>query len=383
MIINVIVTPRAQPSITNQMFDYWVAYKQYQNRDNNYQLDLELKYSSGVEKSALNVMMLDLDTDIDVCAHSDIDLFLLDNSGESLEVSCPRFLDIIGHTSNSFLVMGGTVSRDHPMSSRVITFNHNLTQMSDFLTRPFYPQYYESRLMSHRDRMKNLVFINGENRTNRTYFMDLLTEVPGIDVWNRMGSGSVRLLDCQWESDQDTDFRIWLNETIANEEKYNSGYYENSVTIGNFSGDKFGSVPPGYFLIDLYYQYHSVVYPETSWINDQLFLSEKTWKCLVSRAIPWPVAGSGFHAMMNDHGFSTAWNLLPRDLQAFDAMKDHRQRYLAQSRAVKWAAENPGIWRTEKAQEIRDINYQRFWCTDINLRGIERLDSILTSTHGK
>ena len=201
-----------------------------------------------------------------------------------------------------------------------------------------------------------------------------------LPIKNSVNSAPSKIIDCQFESAEDTAFKEFCNISLPivdDQHKVDMGYYDNSVSVGH--NGKFGLIPPGYFFIPEYFEYHSVIYPETSYINDTLFVTEKTWKCFAAQCIPWPVAGAGFNQMLNDFGYSTAWNLLPRHLQTFDNVKDHVERYHLQVDAVEWASRNAHIWSSDQARQLRHTNlinliYNSTWDT----RTFQQLDRLLT-----
>ena len=172
---------------------------------------------------------------------------------------------------------------------------------------------------------------------------------------------------------------MFCNDNIAtadNEEQQDLDYYASSVWVG--SERKFGKIPPGYFFMPEYFDSECVIYPETSYLNHDMMVTEKTWKCFAAGAVPWPIAGAGFNQMLNEFGYQTAWNLLPESLQTFDQELDHVQRYQQQIQALKWAVTNSQIWHSDEADQLRKHNqHNLIYSASWDLRTFDQLDKIL------
>jgi hypothetical protein len=126
-------------------------------------------------------------------------------------------------------------------------------------------------------------------------------------------------LDSQFESNEDTEFRQQVNNWYPTNNKIHetqSEYSTGSVAVG--IDKKFGRVIPGYFILPEYFMYRCVIFPESTWQNDELCLSEKICKCFYAESLPWPIGGSNIHKLYNEIGFYTAWNVLPDHLKLFD-----------------------------------------------------------------
>jgi hypothetical protein len=366
---------RVGDKIIGQLIDYWAAYRQYINRDDAYRLDVNITFSDVVVPDSTNIMVIGLMDHIDPADHPDVDLFLLDNNGESLEVSSDLFRELMLGRTDCWLVCGSYVQGDQTWQQRMISWNHNHTMTADAMTRAFYPQYHDVRISRHQ-RDRSMIYCNGQNRAWRQYWMHLMNQHCHIDVRNTLSTTAMPVLHCAWESTEDQLFREWLNGRPWVTELDQPYEWCNAVAIGIEQGGqpKFGHVLAGYTMLDLYYQYHCVIYPESSWINDQLFVTEKTFKCLVAGAIPWPISGAGTNRMLDTIGVRTAWHLLPQELRSWDQEQDHRARYRAQSEAVAWAAAHPDIWISAEADQIRAHNRAWFYCNSMNVQGAQCMD---------
>lgn len=357
-----------------QVFDRYCAYKQSINRQ-TYQADITIEFGKP-ESGALNIAFVSMPKKI-FCNLSDYDFVFVENAGETLETVTPYIAEVLKN-SNVYFMCGAFLTDDHPLADKVIPYNHNIRFFHDCITRGFYPQYYQ-RAKQIFNPTKDILYINGANRTWRKYFIDLLAQHPGlVDIRNSLGNEIRETHDCLFEDPYDCAFREFLKESYNRGAVDDYKYYSNSVKIG--IDQKFGEVPPGYFLLEEYYQYQCIVFPESGWINNQQHATEKIYKCFVSGAIPFPISGAKIHQIYNSHGYQTAWNLLPKDLQKFDDELDHCVRYKQIIQAIKWLKTNPSIFSSDQANNLRKQNQINFYKNTIDMITVQRLDSVLKTS---
>lgn len=378
MKINVRLHPPCDQTHSSlQIWDFYHAYRQYLNRDHDYHNDVIIDIGQDVspEKDAINVgwyYMPDVLEDPER-----YDLIIVDGQQHHLEVSTGCMFRAIKSRPNCYYVSGSYVDASHPFHHKILwtpmVFNN-----TDYLVRPFYPQYHERKHIRESSR-NGIIYINGQNRPHRQYFMDQLSlHAPAVEIRNNLHGSIYKLLDSFFETPHDTKFRKMVNRTIPwVEQGEKSDYYDKSILAG--PGGKFGPIPPGYFMMDEYYQYHSVMFPETPWLNDEIFITEKIIKCFVAGSIPWPIGGANTHALYNQIGYGTAWNLLPDVLKSFDQEPDHAKRYQMQAQAAAWAAEHPEIWTSETAKKLAQDNHDRFFSSTHDGHNVIRLHQILES----
>lgn len=374
-------------STGNQLIDAWHAYKQHQtseyaNDKIHYTLADRLNFKFNKHDYNLSILFAYIhDININVIDQytTGYDLVLLCNGGESLQVGSPTVKNLIENNNNVFIITNGYLSQDHVLFDKNIWFPHNIQTCRDIWTRHFYPQYFDLVKFKQLSPAQALIYINGENRSNRQFFIDSLFEVnPNIPVKNSLSTSIKELFDCQWESDLDTQFKNWVNSLydVKIDNNNNNNYYSNSVHVG--INDKFGSVPPGYFHLPLYFEYRCVIFPETSWQNNELCITEKAIKCFYSGCLPFPVSGANVNRMYNELGFYTAWNLLPSDLQKFDSELDHRQRYKQMVEAIHWLYINPEVFTTNQFEKFVESNRTNFLTCACDYISVQRFDQLLT-----
>jgi hypothetical protein len=368
-------------TFTTQIFDIYYAYRQYLNRANNYVSEVNITISDQIKTrpGAINVKcvyMPDNIPDID-----DYDLVFFDNDCHSLEVAT-GYMKANINNPKCYFITGSYTDVDYEFHNKLIWAPMFILIGRDYMARPFYPHYFERHFgIANGAERKPMVFINGQNRTHRQYFIDALDKfAPGVrQRENGFNNATNRLLDSIFESAEDSAFRTMVNDTIVNQDNYEEtkqSYYGRSITVG--IDNKFGRIPPGNSMIDEYFDYHCVLYPDSNWINNTAYITEKTTKCFAARSIPWPVGGKHINRLLNMIGFRTAWNLLPAQYQTFDDIDDHATRYQECARAVDWASGHPEIWTTEQAQKLKDHNHDLLFSNTLDINVAQQLDTIFT-----
>ena len=136
-------------------------------------------------------------------------------------------------------------------------------------------------------------------------------------------------------------------------------------------------MPPGYFIIDEFWDYQCVVYPETNFVNDSIHLTEKICKAAITRSIPWPIGGAHIDVLYNQLGVKTAWNLLPDHLKSYNYEKNHVKRYTQCVEAIRWMGEHPEVLVGPEANAIREHNYTWMFANTIDTIGVIKLDQII------
>ena len=126
-----------------------------------------------------------------------------------------------------------------------------------------------------------------------------------------------------------------------------------------------------------YFENSCIIYPETTWQNNELTITEKTLKCCFAGSLPFPVGGSNINIMLNDMGFYTAWNLLPRKLREFDSILDHNIRYKKMVDAIKWLIDNPYVFQSKKFHEYIIENRNNMLTCKSELEQVINLNNII------
>lgn len=360
----------AKSSISLQLFDKWYAYRQ--SLFDNGLADVSITFDPQPKSNCLNIWFEYMPTHLTPRAF-DHDFIWLCNGGEPTIKGTLAMQKWLEH-DRVYLCCDGLVTNDHPLVSKIIWFPHDPLNVHDYWTRSFYPQFYTLHDARSAERLP-LVGINGSNRTWRHLFWSLVSKhLPHIPVRNSYPQLK-ETTQSQWESAEDNKFRQYLIESFPNSmlEEQDNGYYSNSSMVG--INGKFGSIPPGYFFIDEYFDFNCVIFPETTWQNDELCLTEKGLKCFYAESLPMPVGGRHVNALYNSLGFSTAWNLLPKDLQVYDSIEDHVLRYQKMVQAIQWLDTNSHVLECDLAREMKVKNKIKVLTTSIDHKVVAQFDS--------
>lgn len=366
-------------TIAEQIFDRYFAYRQ--SLDTLYQPDISIKFVANAtefNKDQIRIL-LEYMPKLDIINYNQYDFVFFCNGAEPLQVANPVMADYLTR-DNVYLICNSYVSTEHVLRNKILWIPDAIDTCRQYWTRAFYPQHYQNPKFNQLPRNTNLCFINGVNRSWRHYLVDLLKQgVPGLSIKSDITSVVQNTIDVQWETSDDQEFRQWVNSKyqshLVEPEFAISTYYNNSITIG--IENKFGSVPPGYFILSEYFQSRCVIFPEAAWINNEVAVTEKILKCCYSQSIPWPIGGANINQLYNTLGFFTAWNLLPDFLKEYDSILNHQKRYEKLVEAIAWVQNNPKCLVTTQAQKIINQNLINFLTFNQDCSTMLTLDQIL------
>lgn len=367
--------------IGHQIVDAWEAYVQQQNNYNQINKYTIINCTDTFNKHDYNltILLVGLSAAEKISQLADnYDIVLICNGGEPLSVCEPGVKTLIENNNNVYLISNSCLKQGHQCQEKTVWFPHNIQTCRDYWTRHFYPQYYDLCNQNNNNRTPSLFYINGANRTVRQLFIDYLKELNlDITIKNSMSDQICEIGESQWESNEDTIFRQWVNQQYPCLliENFTNDYYNNSITVGIDA--QFGKVPLGYVHLPLYFEHACIIFPESNWQNDELCITEKALKCFYAETLPMPVAGANVNLLYNEVGFYTAWNLLPPEMQSFDNILDHNMRYHELSRAIEWLAKNPEVFDSDEYHTMTQQNKINFLTCRCDYQAVSRFDQIL------
>lgn len=340
---------------TLYLFDCLYAYRQSLTQDNrsDWQFEFNSQNKSDIDLDILLIDVFDPRSDIDFSLY---DLILLSNRGEPLSIFSDEYLDLL-HLEQTYIISNSFLNSGHTLRNKIIwTPGGAIAECMDCWHRSFYPMTYQHTNLAKKVKQNQIVGINGANRAHRHYFFELLKQSESdIKILSNINSTINKTRDAVFESPQDTEFRMWLTARYEGSFSSNSqtqrSYHNSAVPVGIDS--KFGKVSPGYWLMPEYYENVCVIFPESCWLNDELSVTEKAFKCFYADSMPFPIGGSNINQLYNELGFYTAWNLLPKHLQEFDAEKNHQHRYQKAVEAILWLDKNKDIFNTVECKHMR------------------------------
>lgn len=357
-----------------QMFDGLYAYRQ--SLDSEYKSDWNITITDTCQPADLNILfeyMPQEDTQVD---HYDLVFFC--NDCEPLMDASRRMKELYSN-DNVYLITNSYLTSDHPLFDKVIWTPNQISICKTYWTQKFYPHYYESKRHEALPRQPTLAYINGLNRTVRHYFSELLAESK-LEIDQRLTYPDIaNTPHSQWESAADQEFRSWLEDKYYNQwsmsQHDNYTYYNNQTSIG--IGQKFGETPPGYVILPMYYTNSCIAYPETGWQNNELTITEKTLKCFYAGSLPFVIGGSNLNKLLNDLGFATAWNLLPKEHQTFDQEENHKLRYHQIVSALEWLQDNLQVFESDEFIQLTNQNKSVLLESKFEYNPVVKLSSII------
>jgi hypothetical protein len=362
--------------IGHQIIDAWHAYVQHLTKyTNDTEYILRGAEDSKIDNCDLSILLDYMGDKITDEMVSTYDMVLICNGGEPIAVASPRLKELL--LNNNVYLIANSYLIDHELKSKVIWFPESVMTCRDYWTRHFYPQFYDRVEFERLTRTNYVGFIGGDNRADRAYFFNaLLATIPKLKNYSRLGQQISEVGDCQWETAEDQTYREYANSLLQtyNTDQEQNRYYDKSVNIG--IADQFGSIPPGYFHLPVYYEYHCVVFFETSWQNNELCITEKSLKCFFSGSLPFPIGGANINKLYNQFGFYTAWNLLPTEFQMYDSITNHIERGKATIDAIKWLHDHPevfGIPQFTQYVQKNKINFLTCHCDSIAVKNFDTL----------
>lgn len=353
--------------------DYLYAYRQHVNAHNQYQSDIEWVVTKEAVPGANNVL-ISYNSQIPVSDH--FQLVLFDNQSEPIsQVLTPAELKYVDDP-RVYYVANSVVHANYPHANKIIPFKKCMQYMRDFFLRPFYPQYYDERSTN----VQGIAFLNGQNRANRQYIKSLIEEkCPQIPVNNSKlfdGQPVFKLNDASIESAEDQQFR----DTVNNMYDCKPSCYAEAIVVSLGNQKKFGSNFIIHHMHDAIKNKKVLIFPETTWCNDEISVNEKIIKCFLYYTIPFPIAGRNTNKLYNKLGFYTAWNLLPNDLKVFDTIGNHVERLDHMVIAIDWLSKNINNIDTK---DYALKNYQNFLSNNFSQLSTRQLDQILVEKFGQ
>lgn len=356
------------------------AYAYHQSQSKNFDSTVQFQVSASFDNAHdVNVYLDYMPNQTE--NHEHFDLVLYSNGCEPLTVSTTTIAQDLAK-DKYYLICNSLLTEDHPCAEKVIWFPANLLVCKDLWTRYFMPHFFHNAGLTSTQRTNSIIFVNGCNRSWRHHVLTLLAaQNSSIKIHSTISSVVHETLDSQFESEHDAGFRHEINQRYAAMIVRNqqTSYYDTLPRCG--INNKFGSWPPGYTIMPLYYQNGVVVFPESTWQNNEVAITEKIMKCWFSGSIPWPVGGSKINQLYNTLGFGTAWNLLPEKFQNYDDEQDHFVRYEKMVSAIAWLERNQHALQSESASKIRESNRARFLagCPDIISTCVQKFNRVLSS----
>ena len=368
-----------KPSIGTQLLDAWHAYRQHIN---HYDSGVEYVFNSetGRDAGGISILFDYMGKRVKDSMIRNYDIVIICNGSEPMNVASPQVRNLMSHSNVFFLA--NSYLYHHELQCKTIWFCADLMNCRDYWTRHFYPQFFDIASLARISRSPSIACIFGARRAHRQFLADVLKPVlSDCDPHTQFDSGLEETPESQWESLEDRSFRLYVNELYDaqpnDRDHYENRYYQQSVSVG--INNKFGEIPPGYFILPLYYENSCVVFPETGWQNNELVMTEKSLKCFAAGCLPFPMGGANINRLYNELGFFTAWNLLPETHRRFDGVLDHAERIALAAQAVGWLRNNPEVFVQDQFRTLTQSNKLNFFTCHSARISVLELDRIIRS----
>lgn len=360
-----------------QLWEYYYAHKQHIMYPNPPDISISFqKIDKNIDKKLFNVLHVQ-HVDVSKLSDTECDLYdviIVDNSIENLSVGNNESLTFIKNNDNVYFLVGSFVHSEYHLYDKCISLPRDWLNCRNWYTNP--KVFVSYGVESSKARTNKMVFIGGALRSYRKFLIDEL-EHTGIDFLQN----SLKL-ECTNDTingdDFDQQFVDYCNEI------YNVGGVTTSEINIFYNVLRFGipSKPAGqtsisYIVMPEYKEYKCVLYPESSFINHEVYPTEKTWKCVVSKTHWIMFAGKHSYQLMADMGIRSILELTPNGIK-FDSIDNHVSRFREMSKSIKYLNNNPEIFDTQEAHDILNTNYEGFLTGNkFIMPMITKLDEIL------
>jgi hypothetical protein len=350
------------PSVGLQIFDSLYAWDQSRSTVPAMKSTLQIKESIDGDED-LKIFFSYMPEDLDGYNLDNYDIIIFCNGGESLDIATGVIADNI-HRANAYFLTNSYVGPTHQLKEKVICYIPSIPLCRDYWNRPFYPQMYMHSKFKQLPRDQFMIGINGQNKSWRVQAFEFMQQaVPDLYVRSSLDpTGAIMALTgAIFKTDEDEQYRNYVNKkynAVMRDPDSPDPYYDNSVTIG--VEDRFGKVPPGYFMLEEYYRYKCIIFPQRMWMNDEVAMTEKELKCFYAKTMPFIFGGGNTSTLMSELGWYTAWDLLPKELQEYDTDFNHERRYQRQAQALAWLHHHPEVFDSTECQTMIQHNYEKF-----------------------
>lgn len=364
-------------SIGIQIVHSLLAYKSSQAK--NYSSDWDVSINDKFDPTAnVNILYSYMSEDLsDITDKYNIVLYC--NGGEPLMTMTQHVKNLLDNKDNVFLISNSVLDESHDYFDKVIFHPSDLDLCKQNWLIKSYPQFYENANTKQLKRQNTITAINGLNRTVRAFFFESIKHLQ-LEKHENLSNNIVKTLDSFFETPEDFLFVNFLekhySKELETETDIDYTYYDQAIKIGPSNQEK-KILNIGYFILPLYYQNSCVIFPETSWLNNEISITEKSLKCFFAKCLPFVVGGANVNKIYNKIGFKTAWNLLPVELQKFDSEIDHKKRYQQMTESIEWLLTNTEVFESEKFKQAVENNFNNFLMPNSDLLGLKHLIKVI------
>lgn len=341
----------------SQIWEYYYSYRQSICYPNKPPIEIIYEDIEGFSDNNTNVLHVGIDDfeDFDVEYINKYDLILFDNTIEHLCMGNDTALKIIKNNINVYFVVGSFVHPEYHLFEKCITMPDDWMSCRNWYTNP--KVFLSYGVLANNKKNNKMIYIGGELRSYRKYIIDLVQEI-GIPILQNSDEitfttdgGNGTLYDRGFAEECNTDYNIFKGAAV-------NKFYER-IQFG-LPQRITGEATISYFILPEYQTHSCIVYAESCFINDTIFLTEKTFKCIVSKTHFVIFAGKNTYKLLNDYGLRSILELVPNGL-AFDCIENHKERFKEQIKSLAYLQQHPEIFNSDAAVEILNSNYEEFF----------------------
>jgi len=362
------------------IWDYYCNFKRMAN--NLTGMDFTIEHGTDIStlnKAALNVLHISnwqitskdkkmLDNNIDV-----FDLIICNNN---MEHSMAMNADVLRYLKNKpvYLVMGSFLSTNHSLYNKVISFSEDWVNCMMWYNSYLSLIRYNAHNNTTKDKGK-ITYIGGQLRSWRKFVLDHLPNNIDILQTSKTVVTTNDILVTDVKTQNFINYCNDLYEVSGTNVTHEENVHMTRLSFGRKSSHT-GGASQGYFIMPEYHSSECIIYPESTLVNNEVFPTEKLWKCVISNAHWIMFAGCNSYSLMKKQGLISILSLTPYGID-FDSIPDHAERYKQQMKGIEYIANHRKIFNTQDATDILKNNYNAFYAnTPIELLS-NQLDNVI------
>lgn len=360
---------------STHVFDILYSYCQYHNIDFDFEV---IHNKDNFSHNSIKVLLLDIKPEIskDYIIHN-YDFVFLCNSAEHMAVSSDEMYDYLHEYNNVYGIVGSFIHKEFSFADKLIPFMRDSINCKNWFANAntYISHYYHNY---NNLPTKNILFINGQNRTQRQDWINHIA-IHSNKIINNTPLISKQTKKSKFASEHDNQYIDYCNEKypvdLDTDQIKKTNNFSDEILFGK--NGKHGVTRRGYFPINEYYDSGCVVYPESNFFANEFYPTEKTHKCIFLKKHWIAITGKNAYAIMRDNGIRSIVELCPDSINDFDSEDDWFIKVKKISKCVEYIKNNKHIFDSKEAQKMLDDNFYNFVCSSSEYNAAKKLYNIL------
>jgi len=339
-----------------QIWEYYFSFKQHESYPNHPKIKITFRdMDDSIHSDDISILHVSY-SDISMLSGVEkFDLILIDNNVEHLSVGSDDAIDFVKVNSNAYFLVGSFIHPEYRFYERCITMPRDWLNCRNWYTNPKVFVNYNVNT-SDMDKKDNLLYIGGELRSYRKYIIDMIGD--SFEVMQNSDT-LVCTKDAVNGDQDDQNFTDMCNNLYdINEQGNEMNKFYNMMEFGLHQRPS-GRTTISYLMLSEYSKNKCIVYSESAFTNNEIYPTEKTWKCVVSKTHWIMFAGKNSYRLMSDMGIRSILELVPGGI-GFDSISEHDVRFEKQMESIKYLNNHLEVFDTDEASEILISNYEEF-----------------------